>query len=306
MESPIQISERELRNLLRSDHESDVALQEYFDIDETNPFNPTYKIKPDVTITSDGAPALVGAALVVRIANGLTRTKRIKKYSKIIKEQPNRVRIVAEGDSWFQHPRVQDTIDHLFNYFAIYSIGAAGDELRDMFADNEYLPALKAQRAEILLLSGGGNDLLGDFGQYLNEFSAGTDPTRLMNPLFFKKVSDMINVYEVLFTLVKQRSPGTRVFIHGYDYVIPRQGRKGKWLGKPMIKKGIADPKDWQDLMEFVIDHFNDSLIKVVDRHDNAIFVDVRGAVNESQWHDEIHPDTNGFQQVSLKFQNLI
>lgn len=303
-----QINERELRKLLNSEDTAEQALSTYFQIDDSNPFSPTYKVNPDIDVITD--PEMKGFGLketIIRIANSLARRKREKRYREIIVEHPDRIRLVSEGDSWFQHPLIKDTIDHLFNHFAVYSLGAGGDELSNMFNQNEYLPALQAEDAKCLLLSGGGNDLMGGhFGEYLNEYSPGTDPRRFLNSEFFAKVKDMMNIYQTIFDSMKQKRPNVIIFTHGYDYVIPRSGKQGKYLGKPMENKGITKPEDKKALARTIIDEFSNRMDKLIHQYDNAVFVDVRGTVRESHWHDEIHPDSSGFQQVSLKFINRI
>jgi hypothetical protein len=304
----IKIHERKLQELLENDNTVEEALSAYFQIDDTSPFSPSYKLKPDVEVISD--TELEGfrlVSLIVGIANGWSRRKRKKQYERIIKQHPNRLRLVSEGDSWFQHPLIKDIIDHLFNHFAIYSLGAGGDELSNMFRENEYLPAIETQNAKGFMLSGGGNDLMGGhFGDYLNNYSTGTDPKRFLNEEFFAKVEDMINIYDVIFKSMKQIMPNVKIFTHGYDYVIPRSGKAGKYLGSPMEKKGITNPDEKMALIRLVIDTFNNRMENLAARYENVIFTDVRGTVREAHWADEIHPDSNGFQQVALKFQNRI
>ena len=306
MSERVKINERELREQLNSDETCDKTLEEFFFLDNSIPFNPTYKTKPNVELVPEATDAFSVGAPLLRVANGLVHRKRLRRYRRIVREFPDRVRVVSEGDSWFQHPMVEDTIDHLFNHVAIYCLSAAGDEFRDMFLENGYLPALDAQDSDILLLSGGGNDLLGHLGDYLNDYTPGTDPRRLINDEFFKKVRDMMNIYAALFTSVEKKRRGARVLVHGYDYVIPGVGKKGKWLGRPMSTKGIDGPKERRDVIRFVIDEFCGALIKLTCNHPNAEFVDVRTSVSDLQWYDEIHPDSNGFQQVALKFLSNI
>ncbi|MCK5055127.1 MAG: SGNH/GDSL hydrolase family protein [Candidatus Aminicenantes bacterium] len=314
MDGNNQIHEKELLRLLENDETADQAIATYFQIDETMPFKITYELKPEIEVIADaqleGRKIKVPKAIkkmFVRLANGRARRKRRNRYKKIIEEHPERTRIVSEGDSWFQYPGIKDIIDHLFNYFAIFSVGAAGDELSKMFRKNEYLPALKEEGAEILLLSGGGNDLMGGhFGDYLKEYAAGREPRDSLNNEFFAKIDDMMNIYQTLFAFIKRKRPDTKILFHGYDYVIPRSEKKGKWLGRPMEKKGITKDKDKKALMRFIIDYLNERLKSLSDQHGNAVFVDVRDTVREDYWHDEIHPNDDGFQQVALKFMNRI
>ena len=58
----------------------------------------------------------------------------------------------------------------------------------------------------------------------------------------------------------------------------------------------------WSAVVQIVIDAFNNRMQVLSDEYDNAVFIDARGTVRKSQWYDEIHPDSYGFQQVALKF----
>ncbi|MEL6672576.1 MAG: hypothetical protein AAFR61_10305 [Bacteroidota bacterium] len=111
-------------------------------------------------------------------------------------ENPQNVVILAEGDSWFEFPRVslkkirmpfikwdpvRDIVDQLMDVprlikgrksahnlnpkgreFAIKSLAAGGDWLSNMIHGAEYIEELRAVSPDVFLFSGGGNDLLGD------------------------------------------------------------------------------------------------------------------------------------------------
>jgi hypothetical protein len=229
--------------------------------------------------------------------------RRLQQYRKMIREMPAAIRVVAEGDSWFQHPLVEDILDHLSNHVAVYSIGAAGDELRNMFRENEYFPAVKSQGARYLLLSGGGNDLLGPmFKNYINDFATETSSHDLINAECRKKISDMENIYDILLSHLSNELPDVRVLIHGYDYVIPREGRAGRWVGRVLTARGITAGPMRRTIVAQLIDRFNESIASLAARHRNLVYVDARKAVSETQWYDEIHPDSSGFQQVAICF----
>ena len=77
-------------------------------------------------------------------------------------------------------------------------------------------------------------------------------------------------------------------------------------LGLPMEEKGITDPDVQKAIIRTIIDEFSDQLAALAGRYENAVFVDMRGTVRKDHWHDEIHPDSPGFQQVALKFIDQI
>ncbi|GAB2779132.1 hypothetical protein GCM10027275_23330 [Rhabdobacter roseus] len=79
------------------------------------------------------------------------------------KEKSNIV-VVAEGDSWFEHPFLQDIVDHINRNedIAVYSLASAADWLDNMLFQGEYIDMLSVIKPDVFLVSAGGNDLLGD------------------------------------------------------------------------------------------------------------------------------------------------
>ena len=71
---------------------------------------------------------------------------------------------VAEGDSWFEHPFLHDIIDHINREknIAVFSLAYAGDWLDNILFQGEYVDMLSVIKPDVFLVSGGGNDLLGD------------------------------------------------------------------------------------------------------------------------------------------------
>ena len=94
----------------------------------------------------------------------LSRTKlRSRKCGK------DSISVVAEGDSWFQFPRifrlrvVKDVIYHLSreSNLCLYTHAAGGDWLSNMLMSQQYVSALSKIEPDVFLFSGGGNDLVG-------------------------------------------------------------------------------------------------------------------------------------------------
>ena len=108
--------------------------------------------------------------------NEKEQSKRTKRFLKLVQQGAcrNRVVVLAEGDSWFQFPRiswgplkrdvVRDILDHLIDRgdVCLESIAAGGDWLSNMLHSREYVDVLSQLEPDIFLFSGGGNDLLGE------------------------------------------------------------------------------------------------------------------------------------------------
>jgi hypothetical protein len=93
------------------------------------------------------------------------RKKRFNNKIKRLKEGDKYKIIYAEGDSWFQFPFfVRDIIDWLSRnkQYLIYSDAYGGDWITNIIYESQYVPALSVLRPRYFLISGGGNDLVGN------------------------------------------------------------------------------------------------------------------------------------------------
>lgn len=108
--------------------------------------------------------------------NRTDRKKRNNIYFEKIKDDfrnksKDNLVILAEGDSWFEFPKiiikdpVKDIVDHLIDVenYAIYSEAAGGDWLSNIMYMGEYIEDLSKISPDVFLVSGGGNDLVGDY-----------------------------------------------------------------------------------------------------------------------------------------------
>ncbi|MVM39372.1 hypothetical protein GO730_20335 [Spirosoma sp. HMF3257] len=250
------------------------------------------------------------------LGNQIESAQRRKRYRNL-KKDPNRLRIVAEGDSWFQYPiLVEDTIDHLYKLYAIRSFAEAGDTLENYLKKREYLDAIEEEKVDFFLVSGGGNDILGkQFEGFLRDTPDPNDTTfqKYFNAGLTKKLDDLEGFYGDMFTQLLDRYPDLHILVHSYDYVIPLDTNdpinKGKssWLGQYLIKKNIQPQTEREQCIHFIMDAFNERLQKVVAQFaDHISYINVRNVVNRTSWFDEIHPTNEGFQLVANRFIEVI
>ncbi len=288
--------------------ESDLA--PYFMLDEaaSDAFAPRFRVNPETVELGTGPGAAARSALLLNSANTLSRMNRWRKFSARMAKGYSGPVIVAEGDSWWQYPiLLKDTIDHLSDprrkdSFAIRCLSAAGDLLSQMEKDGEYLTELAATRATILLLSGGGNDLLrkGQLADCLEAFRPGLKPTDYLTPRFDDILSSSLASYERMLRRVHGQFPGVRVIVHGYDYALPKNG---PWLGRPMAKRGITDPALQAAITVDMMDRFNRSLRRIVETMPHVSYIDCRGTVSRNEWHDELHPKNSGYAKVAARIE---
>ena len=114
------------------------------------------------------------------------------------REREGAVVVLAEGDSWFQFPKlfvvrpVRDLVYYLLRdpKYAVKTLAAGGDWLAAIVDEDEVVGEIAAVRPDVLLLSGGGNDLVGGYDEATRTGGLRTmladvphDPAALPDPL---------------------------------------------------------------------------------------------------------------------------
>ncbi len=290
--------------------EKDLARYFILDEEESRGFRPVLRLNPQtVELPEDPEAARSRSAAAMAFANSFARMRRRLRFERMLAGGYDGPIIVSEGDSWFQYPiLLEDTIDHLYERgLAVRSLDAAGDTLEDMLSQHEYIDAIRETGASIFLLSAGGNDALGggNLRAHLRDFDPALSPAAHLLPSFDRLLDRMQGRYERVLREV-EALPGVVTICHGYDYAIPHGG---KWLGEPMISRGITDPALQRAITRQMIDTFNDRLRLLVARFGGRVLhVDARGAVGTSldDWHDELHPKNEGYGRVASRFANAI
>jgi metacaspase-1 len=239
--------------------------------------------------------------------------------------------IVAEGDSWFCYPiefiltpwdSPTDLIKWLQRDYAVLSCGIPGAlarQYREQFdivvdgARTGLKPELETFQPDILLLSGGGNDLLGDLTAYLP--SGDLPLEKYLGGAFRDIVRQVIADLE----WVADESVGTvtradlAVIFNGYDEGVPGGGKGGGWLKPPMDRLGIPAAKQ-QPLVNLMIARFNAALGDLARRlrarhgggsHRFAV-AETWGVTGRSRWYNEIHPNSAGFKDAAAAFARAI
>jgi lysophospholipase L1-like esterase len=283
-------------------------LAAYFveDPDASGPFAPAIALDPDRVEIPDTDDAASRSALLLNSANWIDRQNRRSKFFRRLSDGYKGPIIVEEGDSWFQYPiRLHDTIDVLMEEFAILSLSAGGDTLANMVRRAEYRKAIEQTGATILLLSGGGNDLVADgqLARHLRRFDAALGPADHLLPSFDRLVATAVAQFDRIFRDVAARYPKVRILCHGYDLAIPAGGR---WLGEPMRTRGIVDAATQAGIAEAMMNRFNASMAALARRHGHVTFLDLRGTVGRGRWHDELHPTNAGYRDVGSRFAAAI
>lgn len=281
----------------------------------------TLGIDPDlIQNNSTSDEGIIGAL------NKRSRKRRDKKYKRRINKGGDLIKIVAEGDSWFEYPVfVKDLIDWLNEdkRYAIKSLSAGGDWLANMYSQREYIRNITSENPSIFLISGGGNDLLGDgrIARLVEEYSK----SRESNPETFIKeeFSDLLIFFERLYCTLfgELQDKNIQIICHGYDFAYPsdRVGPgivqslvhlatgNGQWLNEPLSQKEIKEIEVQHSIVKVVINRFNEMLKGLADIYPHVHYIDLRGmAPDQDNWFDEIHPKSAYFKIMAEKFKAKI
>ncbi|MEY8842903.1 D-Ala-D-Ala carboxypeptidase family metallohydrolase, partial [Cribrihabitans sp. XS_ASV171] len=283
-------------------------LAEYFVVDEdrSRPFDPQLRLNPATVQIPRGVQGAQRTAMLMNSANWFARMNRRNRFHAKLAEGYTGPIIVSEGDSWFQYPiLLKDTIDHLMTVYAVYSLGAAGDLLKRMADQQEYMAALSDTGARVLLLSGGGNDLVagGALASHLEEFHPDLAPADYLLPSFQALLNDALSHYGRMFRQVQHSFPHVSIICHGYDYPVPNNDR---WLCKPMASRGIRDRGLQKAIAADMMDQFNRGLRRLAGSMPHVTYIDCRRVVGDHRWHDGLHPTDAGYRDVAQKFANEI
>ncbi len=248
--------------------------------------------------------------LIVKFFNKLYNISRHRKFRR--QKHSTGPIVVAEGDSWFLFPKpgVRDTLDYIMEEYRLLSLADAGDEISDYIKNNDLLKAVIDEKPEYVLISGGGNDILGAEIKSILKTGVvnGTQATDFIDVNAFNKKLDFLrDGYETFFTKIHALRPGVKILIHGYDYIRSNPDEntiKRGWANRYMIEAGIKNFEDREKIIRYLVDSFNDMLAGFVQKYSHVHYVNHRGSVLTNEWMDEIHPNNIGYQKVAKNFLN--
>lgn len=236
-----------------------------------------------------------------------------------------RLTLIAEGDSWFNLPDFwiglpiiggsdYDLVRALRDFgHTVTSLAHWGHTLAQMVADRDWRAVLVPNKKNILLLSGGGNDLLGTkhgnvglLRECLRQKPSGEDPppAYYLNEEFYIRLDAVMLNYRRIIADIHgdPRYAKTRIVMHGYDYA---RDKKLAWIGHPMESRSIPEHRR-DGVVKVLIDAFNTRLSDLAKKTPGVTYVNLRGTVGPDRWHDEIHPTREAFVDLARKLEKAL
>jgi lysophospholipase L1-like esterase len=253
-------------------------------------------------------------------------------------------RIVAEGDSWFAYPVHMDIVDHLIDMgYAVVRGARLGDTLANMVYGTdvtrgartrrvhpqrrdrvprtpgitytnrgprnlrETLAAVKKHQPRFVLLSAGGNDIVGEEMRfYLNHVRSGLPAVRT-ELADYMIGTVMRRAIENLCKEIWNVNAGVHILMDGYDYPVPTgksfHGLTGPWVLPTLVAKGIVNPSEQTRIIKVLVDRFNRMLADVDRSRTQFHYVKLTGMFpDEGDWHNEIHLKSAGFKRVAERY----
>ncbi|WP_371195408.1 hypothetical protein [Glaciecola sp. SC05] len=239
-----------------------------------------------------------------------------------LRDFPNAPSVLSEGDSWFGYPFGKDLNDQIaeLGSFNIRHFEKAGDELVDDMMDGRQkkliTKALKENQFELMLYSGGGNDVVAkNLENYISDDSSGVGPhNRVIKAATEARVQELKNKYIALIELVAEHQRACPIVVHGYTGIIPSDegfeilGFKltGPWVKPTLDKKGVP-PEQQADVINYIMDLFNRMLLSLSEQYENFHYIDLRvETLTKSEWANEIHPSSAGFKKLAVHYKDTL
>lgn len=263
-------------------------------------------------------------------------TGSVSEFQFMVRHFRNRANIVAEGDSWFDYPRKYfiagkpaNIIDWVqrwgLGHINLLRLASNADEATEMLSGGQRHKLTKIlhecstrstlRPVDILLFSGGGNDVVGawDIPRFLKAYRAGYSAADCLHlNRLRKKVKQIELAYTELVDICKVYSPSTVIITHTYDRIYPSdQGAEilginltNSWVKPYMDEKNIPTRLQ-RKVSSLLLEQLQDMLTGLENQpaiQGKLLVVDTMGTLtSKNQWLNEIHPTSDGFKKVAKK-----
>ncbi len=253
--------------------------------------------------------------------------------------------IIAEGDSWFHiggnvgvgnARNLLDKVAIPNKKAFLLNMALFGDSVRriaDSFESSAFREALQQNDWQLILLSGGGNDLIDALteksayvvnGMALSIVQASADRGDFMdyiNQAHLDLLLDFLaEKYKALFRYIQgTRNADVPIVIHTYDYPTPRDApaklfglNKGPWLKTAFDLKNVPTQAYRIKIADYIFERLAQTLLGL--DNDNIHVVKTYGILkraenvpsNSNDWLNEIHPNSKGLEKLAVKINAKI
>jgi metacaspase-1 len=259
------------------------------------------------------------------VVDGLYDWKRPRKRARYLQLKSDATYkgpiMVAEGDSWFEHPLFSDLIDLAGKEYAVLSLAKAGDTWRNIWDEDSDPPKLYPDGTLMglvhavtyedtlprppgtVLLSAGGNDIIGQISRCVYDYNPSRPANKYINHYEFDQILGYV-LDDYGKKSADLAAKGKTVIVYSYDYPNPQDN--GPYIGLPLQRdRNIPGVGLMRQIVNQMIDLLSDGLMHLSSHSSKHVhFVDLRGTIgttdylngpNQNLWSDEMHGNDQGF-----------
>lgn len=252
---------------------------------------------------------------------------RLSVFAESIALHPKRLVIISEGDSWFSYPLNRNIADYveMMSDFSMLRLERSGEEAREILASGSPQLAnlrkyLKRYPVELLMFSGGGNDIADENLPALLKLKKPGMGWRdcIDDQALDARLNEIIAAYRRLIDVRDASRPSCRIVTHGYDYPVPTGikargafglGSAGPWLKPHLVAKKIDPQTDGVLILRHLIDQFYERLETLAEptvKGSRFHVVDSRRTLipaDRLHWADEMHPSGFGAELLAQRWR---
>jgi lysophospholipase L1-like esterase len=246
----------------------------------------------------------------------------------------HRWNLLSEGDSWFTMAGIP-TSNLLFEMrfpvsTRIVNCAMPGDTIKHL-SQISHNPGLQrglskqdGEQWDLILLSGGGNDLIDEAGAILidpderGSLKMNNTADYCHQPLLEALINRITKGYQRIVELRDEPgapSSGVPIVCHTYDYPTANNSPArflgvtlmGPWLYRAFKKENIPE-EDWIALADYMFEYLAQGILTLDGQLPNFHVVDTRNTIvrakpgsrgQSGDWLNEIHPNSKGYAKLS-------
>lgn len=267
----------------------------------------------------------------VREATGTPSSRQRRVWREVLAKRPA---IAYWGDSWFSTPLYKNLAWHSFSRIDGISLrlggpGKTAAKLLTRADCRDYAERLRSREFDLVCLSIGGNDLLGDRLDKMFPQGLRLTPQEAYDRVVALGTFDrLFGIYQDAMAELSAVGGNFKVVGHGYAPIqrigekgrtniknlglaAPLVGNVGPWLW-PTMKRVVSSKAQALEFAQLLlVDGFRDQVLAPTARQFRSLFSyadfsQVAAAQDERFWYDEIHPTEAGFAVLADPYNAAI